>query len=39
VSLEDYYNELEARLGTILLTLGCQLPPEESWQVSHFPLR
>src|SRR5215217_4350580 len=36
MSLEDYYNELEARLGSILLTLGSQLSPEESREVNHF---
>ena len=36
MSLEDYYNELETRLGSILLTLGPQLSPEESRGVSHF---
>jgi hypothetical protein len=36
VSLEDYYNELEAQLGSILHTLGSQLSPEESREVSHF---
>jgi hypothetical protein len=36
VSLDDYYNELEARPGRILLTLGSQLSPEESREVSQF---
>ena len=36
MGLEDYYNELEAQLGSILLTLGPQLSPEESREVSHF---
>src|SRR5215218_7979000 len=36
MSLEDDYNELEARLGSILLTLGSQLSPEESREVNHF---
>ena len=36
MSLEDYYDELEAQLGSILLTLGSQLSPEESREVSHF---
>jgi len=36
VSREDYYDELEAQLGTILHTLGSQLSPEESREVSHF---
>ena len=36
MSLDDYYNEVEARLGTILLTLGSQMSFEESRQVSHF---
>ena len=36
MSLEDYYNELEAWLGGILLTLGSQLSPVESREVSHF---
>jgi hypothetical protein len=36
LSLEDYYNELEIRLGSILLTLGPQLSPKESREVSHF---
>ena len=36
MSLEDYYDELEAQLGSILLTLGSQLSFEESREVSHF---
>jgi hypothetical protein len=36
LSLENYYDELETRLGSILLTLGPQLSPEESWEVNHF---
>jgi hypothetical protein len=36
VSLEDYYDELEARLGGILHTLGSQLSPEQSREVGHF---
>jgi hypothetical protein len=36
VSLDDYYNELEARPGSILLTFGSQLSPEESREVSQF---
>jgi hypothetical protein len=36
VSLEDYYDELEARLGNILRTLGSQLSPEESREVGLF---
>jgi hypothetical protein len=36
VSLEDYYNELEAELGSIILTLGSQQSPKESREVSHF---
>ena len=36
MSLEDYYDELEAQLGSILLTLGSQLSPEESREVSQF---
>jgi hypothetical protein len=36
LSLENYFNELETRLGSILLMLGPQLSPEESWEVNHF---
>jgi hypothetical protein len=36
VSLEDYYDDLEAQLGSILHTLGSQLSPQESRQVGHF---
>ena len=36
MSLEDYYDELEARLGGILHTLGSQLSPEQSREVGHF---
>ncbi len=36
MSLGDYYDELEARLGSILLTLGSQFSFEESREVSHF---
>jgi hypothetical protein len=36
LSLEDYFNEIEAQLESILLALGPELSPEESRQVSHF---
>ena len=36
MSLEDYYDELETQIGSILRTLGPRLPPEESRHVSHF---
>jgi hypothetical protein len=36
LSLEEYFNEIEAQLESILLTLGPQLSPEESQEVSHF---
>ena len=36
MSLEGYYDELEAQLGSILLTVGSQLSPQESRVVSHF---
>ncbi len=36
LSLEDYYSEIKAQLESILLTLGSQLSPEESREVSHF---
>jgi hypothetical protein len=36
LSLEDYFNEIEAQLQSILLTLGPQLSPEESREISHF---
>jgi hypothetical protein len=36
LSLEDYFNQIEAQLESILLTLGPHLSPEERRQVSHF---
>ena len=36
LSLEDYFNDIEAQLESILRTLGPQLSPEDSQQVSHF---
>ena len=36
LSLEDYFNEIEARLESIVLTLGPLLSREENQEVSHF---